>query len=142
MPDAAADLIPLQAVADAIVTGGRTMFSWTWDDRFHAALSTFPRRAAPEAQALLRQHLPGHWTSDSLRDAPPAVLTIAASLGGLRADQELLLSDLDRSVVLCACWWPWGDAATVSLRLTLSLERLPEADRPRLLSELRGWFGL
>jgi hypothetical protein len=136
------DLGHFKAACEAIVKGGDEIFGWQWDDRLRAALAAFPRSHSPKAHALLAEGFAQCWNKDSIRGASPAVLKIAESVGGLRAGQELFLSDAERSMRMCACWWPWGDGDTISVRIMLLTEGVAEAQEPRPLKEFQSWFGL
>ena len=136
------DLGHFKAACEAMVKGEDKIFGWQWDGRLRAALAAFPRSDSPRAHALLAQGFAQCWNKDSIRGAPPAALEIAEALGGLRAGQELFLSDGERSMRMCACWWPWGDGDTISVRIMLLTEGGAGTEEPRLLKEFRSWFGL
>ena len=136
------DLSHLRAACEAIVKGGGTIFRWEWDDRFHAALSAFPSSASPGARALLERHFAQRWNHESILGAPPDALGVATSLGGLRAGQELFLSDPARPVTMCACWWPWGSGDTISVRIMPLTGDVSESAEEEVLGEFRRWFGL
>ncbi len=142
MPDASAALGPLKAACEAIVKGGRQIFRWAWDDRFDAALSPFPVEESATAHALLEQHLATCWTTDTIGQAGPDVRRVTASFGDLREGQELFLTDPGRPLTLVACWWPWGNGDTISLRLKLLARDASQPDEGMLRGEFRSWFGV
>ena len=136
------DLSHLRAVCEAIVQGGETIFRWEWDGRFRAALTAFPQSDSAGARALLERHFGQRFGHESIRGASPDVLDVVTSLGGLRAGQELFLSDPGRAVTMCGCWWPWGSGETISIRIMLLTDGRSETEEDALLGDFRRWFGL
>jgi len=37
-------------------------------------------------------------------------------------------------------WWPWGDGKTISLRIGLVTDKVPERAREEFFKEFSGWF--
>jgi hypothetical protein len=118
------------------------MLKWEWDDRFRAVLSSFRRTHRAKIHALLEESFGAAWDDTSIRGAAPAVARIAESFGGLWPGQELFVSATDGAVATCACWWPWGDGETISVRIALAVDSVPDAKRPALLAEFRSWFAV
>jgi hypothetical protein len=142
MADARVDLRGAKAICQAVRHGGDTILTWEWDDRFQAALSSFPRNHRSKIHAVLEESFGAGWDATSIRGAAPAVVQIAESFGGLWPGQELFVSAANRAVATCACWWPWGDGETISVRIALVTDSAPAAKRPALLAEFRKWFAV
>jgi hypothetical protein len=142
MSDARVDLREPRATCEAVRTSGGAIFRWEWDDRLGAVLSPFRRSDGPAVHALLERSFGGVWDSATIGTAAPAVLAMVQSLGGLRPGQKLFVSAPDRAVGTCACWWPWGDGETVSVRIMLLAGGVPDTERAALVAELRSWFSV
>lgn len=142
MSDTRVDLSGPRAICEAVRSGGAAIFKWEWDDRFRAALSPFRRSDSSKAHSLLEQSFGTGWRIDSIGAAAPAVLRVAEFFGGLRPGQELFVSAPGPAVGTCACWWPWGDGETISVRIALLTESVSEQEKPALISEFRSWFAV
>ena len=142
MADGRVDLSRPKATCQAVRNGGAAIFMWEWDDRFGAALSPFRAPHRSKVHALLEETFGTAWDSTSIEGAPPAVARIADAFGGLWPGQELFVSEADRGVATCACWWPWGNGETISVRIALVADGVPDAERPALVAELRSWFAV
>jgi hypothetical protein len=95
-------------------------------------------------QGLLAPAFATRWTSETLSGASPAGRAIAQKFGGVDPGQELYVSESPgpTRVALFGCWWPWGSGDKISIRIGLWLDALPDSQRPPLVQELRGWFGV
>jgi hypothetical protein len=142
MADTRVDLAGPRAICQAVRSGGAAIFTWEWDDHFRAVLSPFRRSDSPTARSLLERSLGQGWRPDSIGGAAPAVLRVADAFDGLRPGQELFVSAPGPEVGTCACWWPWGDGETISVRIALVTERVPSREQPALVAELRSWFAV
>jgi hypothetical protein len=140
MADARFALREPRAVCQTVRRGGDGILKWEWDDRFLAVRSSFRQDHRSKVHAVLEEGFGTGWDNASIRGAAPVVARIAASFGGLRPGQELFVSPADRAVATCACWWPWLDGETISVRITLVTDSVPDAERPALLVEFRSWF--
>ena len=139
MPDIRVELRESRATCEAVRTGGAAIFKWEWDDHFRAVLSPLRRSDASKAHSLLERSWGTGWSLDTIGAAAPAVLRVAEFFGGLRPGQELFVSAPGPAVGTCACWWPWGDGETISVRIALVTESVPGREQPALVSELRSW---
>ncbi len=86
---------------------------WSWDARFAMIASTFEAAAEPTARASAMLAFPRGWTAKSIETAPPEMIALATSTGGLRAGQRLLGGDAG----LYGLWWPWGSGEKITLRI-------------------------
>jgi hypothetical protein len=114
------------------------MPEWTYDRRLRCVASAFQKslhEAALDATAAL---MPTSFTAETLAAAPPAVQELAARCGGLRPTQALLWGGEAGSPGAFGLVWPWGDGATVSLRIGLHDVDAPKERYPRL----RDVFGI
>ena len=91
--------------------------AWTWDGRFATVASAFPMDVEPAARASAMLAFPRGWTAKTLEAAPPELRALAERTGGLRARQRLLAGDEHAGRRLYGLWWPWGDDATITLRI-------------------------
>lgn len=91
---------------------------WSWDDRFHCALSAVTKAQEETARTALLAGLPTVFTKDNLRDAPELVRQVCARTGGLLGGQAAYFGELDAATELVYClWWPWGGGANFSARV-------------------------
>jgi hypothetical protein len=135
-------LQPFRPGCDALVEGGRDLLRGEWDARLGAVLSPFAASRSAAVQALLTPSFATRVTAEALSGASPTARAIAEKFGGLDAGQELFVSESAGGVALFGCWWPWGSGDRISIRIGLWLHAVPESDRPPLVQELRGWFGV
>ena len=140
MPVSDSDLGPVKAISAALVEAGEGLFKWESDDRFGAALTTFKGAQEADVRAVLGQHLPAHHDVTTIADAPELAAQIARAFGGLRAGQELFFSDDSEAPMLVGAWWPWGNGATISLRVKLVVLGLSSEDKAALMDTFKGWF--
>ncbi len=92
---------------------------WSWDSRFSCVSSSFSAELEQEARAAIAQTFALQFTQRSLRTAPPRVVEIAETTGGLRPDQLLVLTEDFGGHEGFGLWWPWGDDVTISFRVGL-----------------------
>lgn len=111
---------------------------WTYDGRLQCATSSIPMTAEAAARALIAAVTPATWTAATLAEAPAEAQALATRCGGLRAAQLLFWGGEPGSPGAFGLWWPWGDGATVSLRLGLHHAEPPAAH----LRRLRSTFGI
>lgn len=128
-----------QAVCTQLITSGSDLFSWDWDNRFLAAISTFKRPDEQRVLGLLEEVFSKQWTSES--DLTPDDKELVGSCGGLFPGQRLFLSGAARAPVLVAMWWPWGDGTTISLRVRIVVSGLDKETALEYLNPFRSWFG-
>jgi hypothetical protein len=93
---------------------------WSWDNRLLCVASSFSTELTAEAHAVAARALSHEWTMRNISAAPQLLRDVAESTGGIRADQLLLSTDPHGRVVAYGLWWPWGDDATISLRVGLT----------------------
>ena len=113
--------------------------SWSWDPRFKCVTSSFGKEIADRARAAMAGALDSEWSTDSINQAPDEIRTLAARFGGVRPGQLLYTGELvGGRMHLFALWWPWGDGATVSLRVGVA-----NCDRPtELFPQIRALFNI
>jgi hypothetical protein len=134
------DLGGPKAICQTVRNSGDAILTWGWDDRFQAMLSSFRQNHSSKVHAALEEGFGAGWDHTNIRGAAPVVARIANSFGGLWPGQELFVSSADQAVTTCACWWPWGVGETISVRIALVADSVPDAERPALLAEFRSWF--
>jgi hypothetical protein len=110
---------------------------WSWDPRFKCVTSSFGKEIADPARAAMAGVLDGEWSPDSINQAPDEIRTLAARFGGVRPGQLLFTGEVvGGRMHLFALWWPWGDGATISLRVGVA-----NCDRPtELYPQVRAVF--
>jgi hypothetical protein len=112
--------------------------AWGWDARFKCVSSSFSKEIAARARAAMADVLTHEWSSDSIGTAPDEVRTLSARYGGVRASQFLFTADPVAGMLLYGLWWPWGDDATISLRVGVA-----NSDRPtELFPQVRAVFNI
>ncbi len=136
------DLTGVQAASEGLVAVGDGLFSWEWDDRFGAALTTFQAANEDKVRAALADTLPTRHDATSIKDAPSLAGQIAGAFGGLRGGQELFFTTDGDPPLLVGAWWPWGNGTTISLRVKVVALGLDDADKLALMDAFRGWFGV
>ncbi len=111
--------------------------AWSWDPRFKCVSSSFGKELTDQAREAMVGVLDGEWSSDSINQAPDEIRTLAARFGGIRPGQLLFTGAAGgERMHLFALWWPWGDGATVSLRVGVA-----NCDRPtELYPQIRALF--
>ncbi len=90
---------------------------WSWDRRFDCVASTFRITDAELARRLVSSVLTDEWTSVTLPNAPPLIVDLAETTGGVRSDQ-LIFATPNARVIAYGLWWPWGgEASSISMRV-------------------------
>lgn len=92
---------------------------WSWDARLSCVASSFDTEVAHEARAAVLRALPTMWSERTMPDAPAAIREVGERSGGVRAEQLVFARHTDIAVVPYGLWWPWGNGATISLRVGL-----------------------
>lgn len=136
------ELSQAESACSTLVEAGKEQLTWSWDDRFGAALATFSAAQIPAVQELLAPAFADRLTSATLADAGAAAAEIAGAFGGLRGGQALYLSQYGAGVALVGAWWPWGGGDTISLRVKLVLAQGEQEQRDQAPARCRGWFGV
>ncbi len=93
---------------------------FSWDSRLFCVASSFSTEHENEARAAVGQLFRFQWTARTVRTAPASILEIAEQVGGLRPDQVLVATEPNDGLMAYGLWWPWGDDATISLRVGLA----------------------
>lgn len=131
---------PWQPLLDAFaqLRAGWPGAEWTWDPRFKCLTSSLPTAQAPAARAALLPVAGSEWTAESFPAAPLEVRALEERCGDLRPGQLLFTGAPVSGMVPFAMWWPWGDGAKVSVRLSIA-----NSDRQKeLYPLLRALFGI
>lgn len=134
------ELAEIETCCKGIIAKADELLDWEWDSYVGAFLATFPVQRAEEVMAICDKYFMSRWNSDSLPDAPPSVRAIAETLGGLRTAQQLLMTRPDQFAMVFGAWWPWGDGQTISLRIGLFTEDVPEYAKAEFFKEFSEWF--
>jgi hypothetical protein len=92
---------------------------WSWDNRLNCVASSFDIAVMEQAQAAVSRALPTLWTDRTMAQAPAVIRDVAERSGGVRAGQLIYTGTAVGSVVPYGLWWPWGNEATISLRVGL-----------------------
>jgi hypothetical protein len=90
---------------------------WAWDARFKCVASSFDKEIAERARAAMAGVLDSEWTATSISGSPPDVRALAGRYGGIRTGQMMFTGAAADGMYLFGLWWPWGDGATISLRV-------------------------
>lgn len=95
---------------------------WTWDRRYSCVVSSFSGEESPEYEAIVAQIFPMRWDHKSILRAAPDLQRVVEATQGVRAGQLVYTpKDLVRDFAY-VLWWPWGDDATISARVLVSVE--------------------
>jgi hypothetical protein len=132
----------LEAPCRAIAAAAGDLLAWGFDPRFRAANAAFPTSAQAPVRAALERGFDGCWSAADIAHAPARVGELAARTGGMRGGQLLFGANVAADPILFGLWWPWGDGATISIRILFSARTLDAAAKSDLLEEFQGWFGL
>jgi hypothetical protein len=134
------ELSEIESCCKGIITETSGLLTWEWDDYIGAFLATFPPDLAPQIETICDKYFVSRWGTASLDKIPPSVLAIADSLGGLRNTQRLLVTRPGEFVMAYGAWWPWGDGKTISLRIGLVTDKVPEHAKDEFFKEFSEWF--
>jgi hypothetical protein len=105
---------------------------WAWDPRFKCVTSSFGKEIEQRAREAMAGVLDSEWSGSTFKNAPDPIRTLGARFGGVRDGQFLFNGEpLVAAMHLFGLWWPWGDGATVSLRVGVA-----NCDRPTELYPL------
>jgi hypothetical protein len=111
---------------------------WGWDPRFKCVASSFGKELAPRVREALSGVELKEWSSATIASAPNDVRALCDRHGGVRTGQFFFSGDAVVGMRIFALWWPWGDDATVSLRVGIA-----NSDRPsELFPQVRALFGI
>ncbi len=110
---------------------------WSWDPRFKCVTSSFGKDIAERARQAMTGVLDAEWSAATINQAPDEIRTLSARFGGVRQGQLLFTGDaVGGPMHLFALWWPWGDGATISLRVGVA-----NCDRPtELYPQIRALY--
>lgn len=137
-----APMSPLEAPCRAIASAAEGVLDWSFDARFRASNAVFEMADQEAVRAILERGFDAAWTSEDIAQAPPRASELAGKLGGLRPGQILFGANADSDPILFGMWWPWGNGASVSIRVLFSARYLDGEQRAALLVDFRSWFGL
>ena len=130
------------SICGALRSAFKGVHEWKWDGRFGTVLAEFPTEKKQEVLGILIQYLTARWDSATIADAPEIVKKVKRHLGGLMADQLLILSDPNDDPLVYCAWWPWGDGQTISIRIGLFSETMNAEEKSTLMEALKAWFGI
>jgi hypothetical protein len=89
--------------------------SWSWDDRFRAALVVLSASDAAALYGALSE-VCQDWTVDNVDTCPESVSGLVDEMGGLRAGQHLFSAAMEGPSFAYFSSWPWRDQQSVSVR--------------------------
>jgi hypothetical protein len=114
MTDEAFEILSVvgQAADKAALSGS----SWSWEDRFQAALLVLECPEVAPFFALVRSECEEEWSSSDVAVCSVEVGALVTEMAGLRAGQQLLVRKLDDKSFAYFTSWPWEDNAHVSIR--------------------------
>ncbi|MBA3012574.1 MAG: hypothetical protein FP812_20400 [Desulfobacula sp.] len=115
---------------------------WKWDARFETALAEISVADKEGIYGILTRHMGKTWNTDNADSTPKVVQMVIDYFGGLNPGQTLLTSDPDQDGLLLCAWWPWGNNATISIRLAVFADSLSDEENDALGLLFRGWFGI
>jgi hypothetical protein len=111
--------------------------SWGWDPRFKSVASSFDKEIADRARAAMVGVLDDEWSPTGISGAPPDVRALAGKYGGIRPGQLLFTGGSADGMYLFGLWWPWGDGATISLRVGVANCNRPTEVYPQVRALFR-----
>ena len=134
------ELAEIETCCKGIITETSELLQWEWDGYIGAFLATFAIDRAGRIEAICDKYFMSQWDRESLPKAPPSVRAVAETFRGLRTDQKLLMTRPDQFLMAFGAWWPWGDGRTISLRIGLVTDGVPEYARAEFYKEFSEWF--
>ena len=117
-------------------------FARQWDDRFGVALISFDSAVREKILAALKADFPHQWDKSSIGKARKEVNKTVKSVFNINTGQFVFSTDENQIFVLLAAWWPWGNGATISLRVGIFAagnETIDDAEAKKLLTS---WFSI
>ena len=134
------ELAEIEICCRGILNETSGLLKWEWDEYVGAFLSMFSVDHAEQIETICDKYFMSRWDCKSFSKVPPSVTAIAETLGGLRADQRLLVTRPDQFAMVFGAWWPWGDGQTISLRIGLVTDGVPEHATAEFFKEFSEWF--
>jgi hypothetical protein len=111
---------------------------WGWDARFKCVSASFGKEIVIRVRDAMSGVLTTEWSSTNIDKAPGDVRALSTKYGGVRTGQFLFSGEPVAGMFLFGLWWPWGDGATISLRVGVA-----NSDRPvELFPKVRAVFGV
>ncbi|RJO70579.1 MAG: hypothetical protein C4523_05005 [Myxococcales bacterium] len=136
------DAASLKVICMTLTDKSAGVHPWQWDDRFDAALVSFPAAQASRVETLLKPLFSNQWDVRTIRQAPETARRVATDLG-LRPEQRLYFTDPGQPAALFGAWWPWGNGQTVSLRVGITAaDHLNDGELAALAADFKSWFGV
>jgi hypothetical protein len=143
MSNADLNLNSLRDCCDSIIEQGKELFTWQWDPYFGAALTVITADNQAAASQLLEGCCGKPLDAQSITNGPEHLRAIMDKAGGLRSGQKVFFSDTDQPAFVLVAWWPWGNGASISVRVRLAMATGEEiAEDGDVVRTFRGWFGL
>ncbi|MDP6046628.1 MAG: hypothetical protein QGG25_13550 [Phycisphaerae bacterium] len=134
------ELAEIESCCRALIAETAGLLTWEWDDYIGAFLAQFSSDNAQQIETICDKYFISRWDTDSLDKIPPSVNAIAESLGGLRSTQKLFVTRPGDFVMMYGAWWPWGDGKTISLRIGMVTNKVPDHAGDELFAEFSEWF--
>jgi hypothetical protein len=107
----------LNDTLEGVMSGLSDCLTWEWDDRFDGVLAAFEIADKDRVSGVMNTHFGHVWDSATISGAPGSVSGAIGNFGGLGPGQLLFTSDPAQATSLLGFWWPWGNGATISVRL-------------------------
>ena len=125
----------------SIISEGNDIFSWSWDDRFMKALTTFKSTDKETVQFILEKNFGNFWDYKKAKKSPQIIKDIVNSVGGMEKDQLIFSSNPESDILLVGNWWPWGSGDTISLRIGM-VSQSTEFNQNEIDEKIKEWFGV
>jgi hypothetical protein len=95
---------------------------WTWDERNGCVTSSFAGVNQAEYESIIVEVFPSRWNSRNIGRAPAELQAVVTNTGGIREGQLVFSQATSPLMFAYVLWWPWGDDATISVRIALSTD--------------------
>ncbi|MBN2342611.1 MAG: hypothetical protein JXX29_19630 [Deltaproteobacteria bacterium] len=136
------EVIAVKTAATQVLEAIGDDMKWEWDARFSGALTSFEKSNEPFVLQTLSHAFTHEWTVANIENAPEAVLIAADFLGGLRSGQRLFTTAFQNDTFCIAAYWPWGNGATVSLRILPFNTTIGPTEMDNLTCQFQQWMHL
>jgi hypothetical protein len=118
------------------------VLSWKWDNRFEAVLGEFNVNNIDSVREVLERYLSNVLDSSNIDKAPDAVNRAINNFGGLMQGQMFFTSDINRDTFIFCAWWPWGNGATISIRIAPYCNKPDDPENVESIKLLKSCFGI
>ena len=119
---------------------GDSLFSWEWDDRFSAHLSTVEQAQTGEALHTLESRFPLRFDKKTAKKASRQTKKAIQEVGGLQKNQFYFNRQEAPPQLLYCIWWPWQSDERVSVRIGYHLDNIQPSDQDDVCRAFRVWL--